>query len=236
MFIDEVLTIIDQETYNTGVFIDYLLVKISIFLVKTVALYILNVYNLSVITKGAKVMTMKPAKMIRKLKKAGFIEVPKSGGHRKFVHPDGRMTEVPAHALSCHTLKNIMDQRIVYPVIIKEYNDEDGHYFVATSPNIKGMVTQGSTLNEAAYFSEDAIATMISDEKNYPEPMDPTEWELTENEKVVFVSVNMTQWLKKHGKTVRKNITIPEDLNNWAKENNINVSRVTTDALRALQR
>ena len=37
MFIDEVLTIIDQETYNTGVFIDYLLVKISIFLVKTVA-------------------------------------------------------------------------------------------------------------------------------------------------------------------------------------------------------
>ncbi len=77
---------------------------------------------------------------------------------------------------------------------------------------------------------------MISDEKNYPEPMDPTEWELTENEKVVFVSVNMTQWLKKHGKTVRKNITIPEDLNNWAKENNINVSRVTTDALRALQR
>ena len=66
--------------------------------------------------------------------------------------------------------------------------------------------------------------------------MDPTEWELTENEKLVFVSVNMTQWLKKHGKTVRKNITIPEDLNNWAKENNINVSRVTTDALRALQR
>lgn len=43
-------------------------------------------------------MTMKPAKMIRKLKKAGFIEVPKNGGHRKFVHPDGRMTEVPVHA------------------------------------------------------------------------------------------------------------------------------------------
>jgi len=33
-FIDEVLAMIDQETYNTGVFIDYLLVKIGIFLVK----------------------------------------------------------------------------------------------------------------------------------------------------------------------------------------------------------
>lgn len=76
VFIDEVLTIIDQETYNTGVFIDYLLVKISIFLVKTVALYILNVYNVSIITKGAKVMTMKPAKMIRKLKKSRVYRSP----------------------------------------------------------------------------------------------------------------------------------------------------------------
>ncbi len=43
-------------------------------------------------------MTMKPEKMIRKLKKAGFIEVAKTGGHRRFVHPDGRMTEVPVHS------------------------------------------------------------------------------------------------------------------------------------------
>lgn len=44
-FIDEVLTTIDQETYNTGVFIDYLLVKIGIFLVKTIDLYRLITYN-----------------------------------------------------------------------------------------------------------------------------------------------------------------------------------------------
>ncbi|CDK35053.1 type II toxin-antitoxin system HicA family toxin [Ligilactobacillus salivarius] len=42
-------------------------------------------------------MPMKPAKMVRKLKKAGFVEVQKEGGHRRFVHPDGRMTEVPMH-------------------------------------------------------------------------------------------------------------------------------------------
>lgn len=40
-------------------------------------------------------MTMKPEKMIRKLKQAGFIEISKTGGHRRFAHPDGRMTEVP---------------------------------------------------------------------------------------------------------------------------------------------
>ena len=36
--------------------------------------------------------------MIHYLVKAGFKEVAKSGGHRKFVHPDGRMTEVPMHS------------------------------------------------------------------------------------------------------------------------------------------
>lgn len=29
---------------------------------------------------------------------------------------------------------------IVYPIIVSE-SDDDGHYFVATSPNIPGMVT-----------------------------------------------------------------------------------------------
>lgn len=128
-----------------------------------------------------------------------------------------------------------MDKRLVYPVIVKEYNDEDGHYYVATSPNIKGMVTQGDSLSDVVYYSEDAIATMISDYKEYPEPQDPKDWKLDDNERVVFISVNMDQWLKKYGKTVRKNISIPEYLNDWAKDNNINVSRVTADALKQLQ-
>lgn len=49
-------------------------------------------------------------------------------------------------------------------------------------------------------------------------------------------SVNLTRWLNKNVKTVRKNITLPEDLNTWAKENGINVSKVATDALHELQR
>ncbi len=57
-------------------------------------------------------MPMKAAKMIRKLKKAGFVEVPKNGGHRKFVHPDGRMTEVPMHSkeLTLYTERMILKQ------------------------------------------------------------------------------------------------------------------------------
>lgn len=48
VFIDEVLTIIDQETYTTGVFIDYLLAKISIFLVKRLAFIYVIPYNINI--------------------------------------------------------------------------------------------------------------------------------------------------------------------------------------------
>ena len=40
-----------------------------------------------------------------------------------------------------------------YPVILTEYNDESGHYYVVTSPNIQGMVTDGETIPEALELS-----------------------------------------------------------------------------------
>lgn len=43
-------------------------------------------------------MPWKPAKMVRFLLKHGFIEEPKSGGHRSFYNPEtGKSTEVPMH-------------------------------------------------------------------------------------------------------------------------------------------
>lgn len=57
-------------------------------------------------------MPLKARKMIRLLIKAGFVEVPKGGGHRRFVHPDGRMTEVPMHSkeLTKYTQDKILEQ------------------------------------------------------------------------------------------------------------------------------
>lgn len=124
---------------------------------------------------------------------------------------------------------------LVYPVIVTECNDETGHYYGVSSPNIKGMVTDGKTLQEAIVNVEDAIATMISDEKDYPEVQDPKQWKLGKNDSIMWVTVNMMKWLNSYGKTERRNITLPATLNHWAKENKINVSKVTADALRALQ-
>lgn len=128
---------------------------------------------------------------------------------------------------------SIKEQILVYPVIIAKCDDESGCYYSVTSPNIKGMVTDGATLPEAIIHAQDAIATMLS-ETTYPKVQDPTKWQLKKDEQVMWVSVNMTKWLNDYGKTVRKNITIPAVLNDWAKENNINVSKVATEALKRL--
>ena len=127
------------------------------------------------------------------------------------------------------------EARLVYPVIVTECNDEAGHYYGVCSPNIQGMVTDGKTMSEAIIHAEDAIATMISDLPEYPAVQDPTKWDLKENEQVMWVTINMAKWLSQYGKTVRRNVSIPEGLNKWAKENKINVSRVTTRALQQLR-
>lgn len=130
---------------------------------------------------------------------------------------------------------NMKKEVLAYPVILTECNDESGHYYVVTSPNIKGMVTDGKTIAEALYYTEDAIATMI-DGTEYPEVQNPKKWNLDDNQQVSWVRVDMNKWIREHNtKTVRRNISIPEYLNNWAKENKINVSKVTTYALVALQ-
>ncbi|WP_125772551.1 type II toxin-antitoxin system HicB family antitoxin [Companilactobacillus furfuricola] len=82
---------------------------------------------------------------------------------------------------------------LVYPVIVSKFTD-DGEYFVVTSPNIPGMVTQGDSFVEAVYWAQDAIATMLEG-RDYPEAVDPTSWVLDDNQNLAFVSIDMNTWL-----------------------------------------
>jgi len=40
---------------------------------------------------------LKPAEVIRLLRRLGFEEVRQRGSHKQFRHPDGRQTTVPVH-------------------------------------------------------------------------------------------------------------------------------------------
>lgn len=88
-----------------------------------------------------------------------------------------------------------MNNIIYYPIIVEEVNDEDGHYFVATSPNIKGMVTDGDTFEEVSNNAIDAIETVIDGEQHIPEPVEPGKLNIKANEKIVYVPVSPYKWI-----------------------------------------
>ncbi|WP_125764277.1 type II toxin-antitoxin system HicB family antitoxin [Companilactobacillus hulinensis] len=75
-----------------------------------------------------------------------------------------------------------------YPVVITEYNDE-GRYFVVTSPAIHGMVTQGDSLDDAKFHAKDAIETMIED-VDKDEVLNYNNWKLKENDTVAFITID----------------------------------------------
>lgn len=127
-----------------------------------------------------------------------------------------------------------MKNRVLYPVIAKEYND-DGHYYIVTSPNVQGMVVEGDTLEDAIEEASYDIADWFEVKGKIDDVVDSSDWNLDKDEKLVYVPVSLTNFYKKYGKTVRKNISVPEYLANWAKENKIHVSRVASDALKVLQ-
>jgi post-segregation antitoxin (ccd killing protein) len=130
--------------------------------------------------------------------------------------------------------KNIMaENRLIYPVIITEVNDEDGHYFVGEQPDTHAL-TQGESVADTAFWMEDAIATMLEGEKSYPAAKAIDLSTLEKNQIVVYVSVDMRAWMASTSKTIKKTITVPKYVSDLAKERGINVSKVATEALEEL--
>lgn len=117
---------------------------------------------------------------------------------------------------------------VTYPIIVEEFHD-DGHYYVATSPNIKGMVTQGNTMLELAQNAQDTIAGWINTQYPYPPVQDPNSWHLTAHQQIMWIMVDMEAWRK----MVEKNNTpqamddaVKAMINTIGKEN---VRDATTD-------
>lgn len=83
-----------------------------------------------------------------------------------------------------------MKDKVKYPVIVEEFNDEDGHYYVAISPNIKGLVTDGDTITELVEHIKDAIAGWLSGNE-HPIVQDSTKWALKEHQRIMWVNVDL---------------------------------------------
>lgn len=121
--------------------------------------------------------------------------------------------------------------KIAYPIVISE---GEKHYVVYV-PNFD-INTVGEDIPDAIAMARDAIGMtgcFIQDEKKeLPAPSDLTQVEHDEGDIVTLVDIDFTDYRRKHDqRTIRKNVTIPSWLNAEAERQNINVSRVLTEAL-----
>lgn len=126
------------------------------------------------------------------------------------------------------------DSIVIYPIIITPTNSDDCRYFVEI-PVINGY-TEGNTIEEALEMARSYIGEMAIDAQDTGETLPPSNETLPTvtdpNALVTLIDVNVDDYIRKHdNRLVKKTLTIPNRLNELAKEQNINFSRVLVDAL-----
>lgn len=119
--------------------------------------------------------------------------------------------------------------KIVYPIRITE-KDGTGYRMVYL-PDFDGY-TQGRDLYECIEMAADYITNFIISGNELPEPTPIGS--LEKNDEYVcdtLIPIDTVSILDSHSKTVRKNVTLPEWLNNKAERRGINFSQTLKDAL-----
>jgi predicted RNase H-like HicB family nuclease len=131
-----------------------------------------------------------------------------------------------------------------YPAVF--LNDEENGGYVVNFPDFACLTTEGDTLDEAIAMATDALALRVfyADIDGYtlPKPSDikavnvdavKAECEMTDSDAFVnIISVNAEEYAKMHlVKYVRKSVTLPDWLEQRAKEKHINFSNALQETL-----
>jgi len=117
---------------------------------------------------------------------------------------------------------------VIYPAIFSQ----DGDYIFVRIPDLKGGFTQGNDTVDAVKMSEDLIGNLLEDQTEYPQATEIDPSSLDSGEKLVYITTDLSAFRQEFSRTVRKNVTIPEYLNDMARKQKLNVSKVLTDALK----
>lgn len=122
------------------------------------------------------------------------------------------------------------DNYKIFPVTITKIKDKSDYPYLVKIPDLDGM-TEGKSVADAIKMAKDYIGT-ASLEEELPE----SNTKVPKSKKGVIltlVAVNVIEYKRKHdNKVVKKTLTIPSYLNELGKENNINFSKLLTEALK----
>ena len=123
----------------------------------------------------------------------------------------------------------------VYPVIFTQLKDKKDTVLINV-PDM-GILTEGFGLSDAIEMARDAIGangiTLQDLGREIPVPSDISDIDIKNGiSHVSFVDIDFDEYRRKtDNKTVRRNVTLPNWLNQEAEKSHINVSRVLQEAL-----
>lgn len=119
--------------------------------------------------------------------------------------------------------------KFIYPAV---FHFEEDSYWVEF-PDLPGCFSDGDTPEEALSNAQESMALYLEPDADsapdYPQPSNINSIDKPDSGFVSFVTADVD--LSKSGKCVRKNLTIPEWLNNRATQKGINFSQVLQEAL-----
>lgn len=127
---------------------------------------------------------------------------------------------------------------VVYPVVFTQTKDEKDTYLVYI-PDLDGA-TEGYGLTDAITMAKDYIGNALIDKVDFPKASEIDAVDVSKSEFasagksfVSLVDVDMNAFRQKNkSRSVRRNITLPEWLDDMANAAKINVSALVQEALK----
>ncbi|HEK9992453.1 TPA: type II toxin-antitoxin system HicB family antitoxin [Streptococcus equi subsp. zooepidemicus] len=120
---------------------------------------------------------------------------------------------------------------LIYPAVFTHDNETNsiGVHF----PDVPEAITFGNDLEHAYEMAVEVLGFALEDYTDYPKASSVSDLkEQYRDSDIALIGIDMIAYMKKyHSKKVRKNVTIPEWLNDAAEDKNLNFSQVLTEAL-----
>lgn len=120
----------------------------------------------------------------------------------------------------------------VYPAI---FHKEDNTYWVEW-PDLEGCNTCGNTLENTMELAQEAmglyLATLAENSQNLPSPSNLSDIPSPDNGFTSLVTSEISQYIR-NTRAVKKTLSIPQWLSDAAERENISLSKVLQEALKA---
>lgn len=120
---------------------------------------------------------------------------------------------------------------LIYPAVFT--HDAETESIGVRFPDIPEAITFGNDLEHAYEMAVEVLGFALEDYTDYPKASSVSDLkEQYRDSDIALIGIDMIAYMKKyHSKKVRKNVTIPEWLNDAAEDKNLNFSQVLTEAL-----